>query len=102
MTGTSPAARSDRVTDQAIGRVCLVVLVCELLPLCMYFSVLYRIGKNGLSQTAIDSVYYFGFIVTILSLAGSVMHEKKYTTRSRASCVHAVRAVQHALRAMRR
>ncbi|MDR6496316.1 hypothetical protein J2797_006243 [Paraburkholderia terricola] len=50
-----------------------VVLVCELLPLCIYFSVLYRIGKNGLGYTAIDSVYYFGFIVTILSLAGSVM-----------------------------
>ncbi|MEM5330370.1 hypothetical protein VSR34_27740 [Paraburkholderia sp. JHI2823] len=50
-----------------------VVLVFELLPLCMYFSVLYRIGKDGLGHTAIDSVYYFGFIVTILSLAASVM-----------------------------
>ncbi|WP_250476032.1 hypothetical protein [Caballeronia sp. GAFFF1] len=50
-----------------------VVLVCELLPLCMYFVALYRIGTNGLSHTAIDSVYYFGFIVTILSLAGSVL-----------------------------
>ncbi|KND57464.1 hypothetical protein BVER_05821c [Candidatus Burkholderia verschuerenii] len=50
-----------------------VVLAAELLPLCLYFSVLYRAGANGLSHTAIDSVYYFGFIVTILSLAGSVM-----------------------------
>lgn len=49
------------------------VLAIELVPLCMYFSVLYRIGGTGLSHTAIDSVYYFGFIVTILSLAGSVM-----------------------------
>lgn len=50
-----------------------VVLVAELAPIVMYFSVLYRQGKSGLSHTAIDSVYYFGFIVTILSLAGSVL-----------------------------
>jgi hypothetical protein len=50
-----------------------LVLVAELGPICYYFSLLYRHGKNGLSHTAIDSVYYFGFIVTILSLAGSVM-----------------------------
>lgn len=50
-----------------------VVLLFDLLPLCIYFSSLYRHGKNGLSHTAIDSVYYFGFIITILSLTGSVM-----------------------------
>ncbi|KMY85424.1 hypothetical protein BUMB_04305c [Candidatus Paraburkholderia calva] len=49
------------------------MLGVELVPLCMYFSVLYRVGGTSLSHTAIDSVYYFGFIVTILSLAGSVM-----------------------------
>jgi hypothetical protein len=50
-----------------------VVLVAELAPLCYYFSRLYKAGANGLSHTAIDSVYYFGFIVTIMALAGSVM-----------------------------
>jgi hypothetical protein len=49
-----------------------VVLALELLPLVMYFAALLRFGKDGLSHTAIDSVYYFGFIVTIISLAGSV------------------------------
>lgn len=50
-----------------------IVLIFDLLPLCIYFWALYRYGKDGLSHTAIDSVYYFGFIVTILSLTGSVM-----------------------------
>ncbi|MDR5834569.1 hypothetical protein [Caballeronia sp. LZ034LL] len=69
MTGAALAATASVVLNWPVP----VVLICELLPLCLYFSVLYRFGKNGLSHTAIDSVYYFGFIITILSLAGSVM-----------------------------
>jgi hypothetical protein len=48
------------------------VLIFELAPLVWYFSRLYKAGSDGLSHSAIDSVYYFGFIITIMALAGSV------------------------------
>lgn len=46
----------------------------ELLPLAWYFSRLLREAREdrSLGQSAIDSVYYFGFLITIFSLAASV------------------------------
>jgi hypothetical protein len=46
----------------------------ELLPLTWYFSRLLREARQdgALGQSAIDSIYYFGFLITIFSLAASV------------------------------
>ncbi|MDW3688453.1 hypothetical protein RA280_43380 [Cupriavidus sp. CV2] len=50
-----------------------VAIVLELAPLGYYFYELWkRARQEGLSQTAIDSIYYFGFIITIFSLSASV------------------------------
>ncbi|QEZ44155.1 hypothetical protein [Cupriavidus oxalaticus] len=51
----------------------LLAVACELAPLVYYFYTLNQRARNeSLSQTAIDSVYYFGFIITIFALAASV------------------------------
>lgn len=46
----------------------------ELLPLAWYFSRLLREARqdHSLGQSAVDSIYYFGFLITIFSLAASV------------------------------
>ncbi|MDB5791210.1 MAG: hypothetical protein JWQ80_1234 [Massilia sp.] len=46
----------------------------ELLPLAWYFSRLLREARQdgSLGQSAVDSIYYFGFLITIFSLAASV------------------------------
>jgi HAMP domain-containing protein len=51
----------------------LLAVGFELAPLVYYFYTLdQRARTESLSQTAIDSVYYFGFIITIFALAASV------------------------------
>lgn len=47
-------------------------------PLVYYFIALLRLSKHGISQTATDSIYYFGFIVTIAALAASVLRVAFY------------------------
>lgn len=50
-----------------------VAIGCELAPLGYYYYTLrQRALTESLSQTAIDSIYYFGFIITIFALAASV------------------------------
>jgi hypothetical protein len=51
-----------------------VPLVLAVLPL-VYYHVLYLrpLAKAGLSQAAIDSVYYFGFLVTVAALGVSAV-----------------------------
>lgn len=50
-----------------------LAVACELAPLVYYFYTLHQRARNeSLSQTAIDSIYYFGFIITIFALAASV------------------------------
>jgi len=51
----------------------LLAIALELGPLGVYFYVLLRARHEGLAATAIDSVYYFGFLITIFSLAASVL-----------------------------
>src|SRR4051794_33394860 len=51
----------------------LVVFAFGMVPLVAYhLRLLSDVGK-GLSQTTIDTVYYFGFIVTIATLAATVL-----------------------------
>lgn len=50
-----------------------IAIFLELAPLVWYFSRLLRVARHdSLGQTAIDSIYYFGFLITIFSLAASV------------------------------
>lgn len=49
------------------------VFTLGFIPLIAYHFRLYEEAKKGASQNAIDSVYYFGFIVTIATLAASVL-----------------------------
>lgn len=49
------------------------VFLAGLIPLVIYHAVLIRESRKGLSQVMIDSVYYFGFLVTIATLAVSVL-----------------------------
>ena len=52
-----------------------IAVFVELAPLGWYFSRLLRVARHDtLGQTAIDSIYYFGFLITIFSLAASVFH----------------------------
>jgi len=52
-----------------------IAVVLELGPLAWYFSRLLQIARHdSIGQTAVDSVYYFGFLITIFSLAASVFH----------------------------
>lgn len=50
-----------------------LAILLELGPLGWYFLRLLREARQeSLGQTAIDSIYYFGFLITIFSLAASV------------------------------
>lgn len=52
----------------------LVGMVCGVLPLIYYhWFYLTPMAKGGLSQVAIDSVYYFGFLITITALGISAV-----------------------------
>lgn len=50
-----------------------LAILFELGPLVVYFLLLLRGRHDGLASSAIDSVYYFGFLITIFSLAASVL-----------------------------
>lgn len=49
--------------------------LCGMAPLAAYHVFLYRANRRagGLPQSTIDTVYYFGFIVTIATLAAAVL-----------------------------
>lgn len=52
----------------------LLTMACTMLPLVLYHLAYLRPrAKEGLSQAAIDSVYYFGFLITIGALAASAI-----------------------------
>lgn len=52
----------------------LITMISTLAPLIFYhIAYLLPRAKGGLSQTAIDSVYYFGFLVTIGALGASAI-----------------------------
>ncbi|GIZ51110.1 hypothetical protein [Noviherbaspirillum aridicola] len=46
----------------------LVAIVLAILPLAYYHFRLLSQAKSGLSQVEIDSVYYFGFLITVAAL----------------------------------
>ena len=48
-------------------------IVAALIPLIWYHNYLARLAKKGLSQTEIDSVYYFGFLITVMALGASAL-----------------------------
>ena len=51
-----------------------VALVCSVAPLTYYhLGFLAPRAKKGLNQAAIDSVYYYGFLVTIAALGVSAV-----------------------------
>ena len=51
----------------------ILIFLLGIGPLFYYFIKLLANSKEGLTQTTVDSIYYFGFIVTISSLAASVL-----------------------------
>jgi hypothetical protein len=51
----------------------LVVFGLGILPLVAYHVRLWFAVRSGLPQAAIDTVYYFGFLVTIATLAAAVL-----------------------------
>lgn len=51
----------------------MIVFAFGFLPLVAYHIKLFPAVRDGASQTAIDSVYYFGFIITISTLSVSVI-----------------------------
>src|SRR5262249_25424966 len=51
-----------------------LALSLGLIPLVIYHVHLTRSRADRLSQTAIDSVYYFGFLVTVAALGASALY----------------------------
>ena len=52
-----------------------LIVLSGLAPLILYHAKLYRANgaAGGVPQSTVDTVYYFGFIVTIAALAGAVL-----------------------------
>jgi methyl-accepting chemotaxis protein len=48
-------------------------VVCALVPMAVYHLYLSRRASRGLSAAAIDSIYYFGFLVTVAALGISAL-----------------------------
>jgi hypothetical protein len=48
--------------------------ILGIIPLVKYHVQLSRESKKGLSSSAVDSVYYFGFLVTVVALACTAIH----------------------------
>src|SRR5438876_5052062 len=52
----------------------LVAMSLGIAPLILYHALLVFYASDGLTQATIDSVYYFGFLVTVAALGASAIH----------------------------
>lgn len=59
--------------DLVLIRQPMVHVGLTIMPLVFYHFVLRKLARQGISQSAIDSVYYFGFLITVAALAMSAL-----------------------------